>query len=77
MKKFLSLFPLNNMASDIYHLLAVIIVYLAVGWAAGFISALTGWLPLLGWLFELLMWLVRVYCCLGVITVLLKYFKVV
>ena len=77
MKKFLSLFPLNDMATDIFHLIAVIVVYAVLGWAAKFIGALTGWLPLLGWLFSILVWVVRVYCFLGIVTVLLKYFKIV
>ena len=77
MKTLLKLFPINRQASDIYHLVAIIIVYAVAGWAAGFIGALTGWLPLLGWLFSILVWVVRVYCFLGIVTVLLKYFKIV
>ncbi|MBO4218013.1 MAG: hypothetical protein IKX74_03735 [Erysipelotrichaceae bacterium] len=77
MKKISKFFPLNDMATDIYHLLAVIIVYLVLGWAAKFVGALTGWLPLLGWLFSLLVWVIRVYCFAGIVVLLLKYFKIV
>ena len=77
MKKLLSFFPLTKSATDIYHLLAVILVYCAVFFAAGLLKAVIGWLPLLCWLINLVMWLIRVYCFCGIVVVLLDYFKVI
>ncbi len=77
MKTILKLFPINRQASDIYHLVAIVLVYAVVGWAAGFIGMLTGWVPLLGWLVNLVVWVIRVYCCVGIVLVILQYAKII
>jgi hypothetical protein len=77
MKTLLKFFPLNDRAKDIFYLVAVILVYAALGWAAGFIGMLTGWVPLLGWLINLIVWVIRLYCGLGIILVILQYAKII
>jgi len=72
------LFPFTKSAKkSLVSLIVYVILFAGVGAVAGFIGKLTGWLPLLGWLFNLLVWVIRVYCGLSIIVAILAYFKVI
>ena len=72
-------FPLSTAGQkSVTHLLVAIVIYLLIGWLISpLISTITGWIPLLGTVLRFLMWLVRVYCVLGILVALLLYFKVI
>ena len=77
MKKLLEYFPLTKSATDLYHLIAVIVVYALAAWVIGWVLGLLQVLPLIGTILSILGWLVRLYCTCGIVLVLLKYFKVI
>ena len=72
-------FPLSESGQkSVTHLIVVLAMYLLVGWFVGPIaSAILGWLPLIGWLINLLLWCVRIYCACGIVVALLLWFKII
>ena len=71
-------FPgVSEAKKDVIHLLVVVVLYLIAIWAVQFIGALASIIPLLGWLFKLLCWVVRVYLGVGIIVAILAFVKVV
>ncbi len=72
-------FPLSvSGQKSLSHVIAAIAIYLVVGWLVGpLASAILGWLPLVGWLIKLCMWLVRIYCLCGIIVTCLLWFKLI
>lgn len=60
------------------HLVVVICAYLVIGYIIGpIVSTLVGWLPLIGGILRFLVWLVRIYCFLGIVVAFLFKFKVI
>ncbi len=59
------------------HLAVLIGFYALIGWAAQFLADILSWIPLLGMVAGLIIWLIRIYIGLGAIVAILAFFKVV
>lgn len=72
-----SYFPLNHRVQprEFGSLLLCVIVYLVISGVAGLASGLLRWIPVLGWVVGILSWLIGVYCLIGIILAILRYFK--
>lgn len=59
------------------HLAVLLVFYALIGWAAQFLADILSWIPLLGMVAGLIIWLIRIYIGLGAIVAILAFFKVV
>lgn len=82
LKKF---FPYSFGAKDTNSLVVKIVVYVVAAVLAGVVlwlaGALTGWIPVLGGIIGTLLgivgWVIEVYVVIGIVLLLLDYFKVI
>ena len=72
-----SLFPQAMQARDVKGLVITILVYAIVAFVAGLIFGLLDNIPLLGFVFGLVGWVIGVYCAVGIIVSLLVFLNVV
>lgn len=72
-----SLFPQAMQAKDLKGLLVAILIYVIVNFVGGFVLGLLDALPLIGFVFGLLGWVLGIYCGVGVIVAILVFFKIV
>lgn len=73
-KKF---FPQAMQAKDIKGLLIAILIYVIVNFVGGFVLGLLSKIPLLGFVFGLVGWVLSIYCAVGIIVAILVFFKIV
>lgn len=73
------LFPVSSVAKadNLTSLIVSAAIYIAAGAVVYFIMGLFSWMPLIGWIFKLIRWLVSTYCVLGTLLSALHYFKIV
>lgn len=71
-----AVFPLtgNVVRGESASLVRVIVFYLLVCAAARVLDWLLGWVPVLGWLLRIVFYLAGVYCVVGIVLALLRYF---
>ena len=74
---FKSLFPQAVQAKDLKGLLIAILIYVIVNFVGGFVLGLLSKIPLLGFVFGLVGWVLSVYCAVGIIVAILVFFKIV
>ena len=72
-----SLFPQAMQAKGARGLLIAILIYVLVNFVGGFVFGLLDALPLIGFVFGLLGWVLRIYCAVGVIVAILVFLKIV
>lgn len=72
-----SLFPQAMQAKDLKGLLIAILIYVIVNFVGGFVLGLLSKIPLLGFVFGLVGWVLSVYCAVGIIVAILVFFKIV
>ena len=72
-----SLFPQAMQAKDLKGLLIAILIYVIVNFVGGFVLGLLSKIPLLGFVFGLVGWVLYAYCGVGVIVAILVFFKIV
>ena len=62
-------FPLNRRIcpGDTGALIVTIVLYLVICGVAGVLRWVVGWLPVVGWVFRILCWLIGVYCLAGIV----------
>lgn len=70
-------FPLNAniRKQEISTLILCIVVYLIISGVAGLAGSVLGWLPVLGWIVDILVWIIGVYCLGCIVLAILDYFK--
>ena len=71
------LFPLSFKEGDVKSLIITIVIYIVVAAVAGLVLGLLGRIPLIGWIFRLVGWLIDVYCTVGVVLAILKFLNIV
>lgn len=71
------LFPQAMQAKDLKGLLIAILIYVIVNFVGGFVLDLLDAIPLVGFVFGLLGWVLSIYCAVGVIVAILVFFKIV
>lgn len=72
-----SLFPQAMQAKDLKGLLIAILIYVIVNFVGGFVLGLLDAIPLIGFVFGLLGWVLSIYCAVGIIVAILVFFKIV
>lgn len=72
-----SLFPQAMQAKDLKGLLIAILIYVIVNFVGGFVFGLLSKIPLLGFVFGLVGWVLSIYCAVGIIVAILVFFKIV
>lgn len=71
------LFPQAMQANDLKGLLIAILIYAVVNFVGGFVLGLLDAIPLVGFVFGILGWVLSIYCAVGIIVALLVFFKIV
>jgi hypothetical protein len=72
-----SLFPQAMQAKGIRGLLIAILIYVIVNFVGGLVLGLLDAIPLIGFVFGLIGWVLRIYCAVGVIVAILVFLKIV
>ena len=72
-----SLFPQAMQAKDIKGLLIAILIYVVVNLVGGFVLGLLDAIPLVGFVFGLVGWVLSIYCAVGIIVAILVFFNIV
>lgn len=70
-------FPHAFKANDVKYLVIGLVVYALIAFVAGLVLGLLGIIPILGFIFRVIGWLVEVYCIAGIILSILVFLKVV
>ena len=73
-KKF---FPQAMQAHDVKGLIIAILIYAVVNFVGGLVLGLLDAIPLVGFVFGVLGWVLSIYCAVGIITAILVFLKVV
>ena len=73
-KKF---FPQAMQASDVKGLIIAILIYAVVNLVGGIVLGLLDAIPLVGFVFGIVGWLLSIYCAVGIIVSILVFLKVV
>ncbi len=70
-------FPLNRriIPKNLTSLLLTIVLYLIISSAFGVVLFLLGWLPIVGWLLQLIGAALDLYCLVGMILAIVQYRK--
>ena len=74
---FRSYFPLNANVrrQELSSLILCVVVYLIISAVAGLAASLLGWLPIIGWVVDIVAWLIGVYCLVGIVLAILEFVK--
>ena len=70
-------FPHAFKANDVKDLIIGLVVYALIAFVAGLVLGLLGIIPILGFIFRVIGWLVEIYCIAGVILSILVFLKIV
>lgn len=71
------LFPFSFKGSkNLKDLIITVIVYILINVVVGFVLGLLDGLPLVGFLFSILGWLLGIYCFAGILLAVLSFLKV-
>lgn len=70
-------FPQAFKANDVKSLIIALVVYALIACIGGFVLGLLTIIPILGFIFRVVSWLVEIYCAAGVILSLLVFLKIV
>lgn len=71
------LFPVSMKACDLKGLFVSIIIYVLVNFVGGFVIGLFAKLPIIGFVFGFIDWILGVYCAIGIIVAILRFFNLV
>ena len=69
------LWPHALKTKDVKSLVITIIVYIVINFILGLVLGLLAAIPLLGFVFNIVSWLVSIYCLAGIVLAVLNYFK--
>lgn len=70
-------FPQAMKAHDLKGLLVAILIYAIVNFVGGIVLNLLGAIPLVGFVFGLVGWVLSIYCAVGIIVAILVFFNIV
>jgi len=77
MDKVKKFFPLSVRGADVKALVISIVIYVVVAFVAGLVLGLLGAIPLLGWVFRIISWLLDLYCLVGIVIAVLHFLGIV
>ena len=70
-------FPQAMQAHDVKGLIIAILIYAVVNFLGGIVLGLLDAIPLVGFVFGVLGWVLGIYCAAGIIVALLVFLKIV
>lgn len=70
-------FPHAFKANDVKSLIIGLVVYALIAFVAGLVLGFLGIIPIIGFVFGVIGWLVEIYCIAGVILTILAFLKIV
>ena len=75
--QFQSFFPRNQrvIPGNLASLILTVVLYLLICSAFGLVIFLVGWLPIVGWLLRVVSAVLELYCLVGMILAIMRYFK--
>ena len=71
------LFPQAMQANDVKGLIIAILIYAVVNFVGGFVLGLLDAIPLVGFVFGIIGWVLSIYCAVGIVVAILVFLKVV
>lgn len=71
------LFAHAMQANDVKGLIIAVLIYAVVHLVGGFVLGLLDNIPLVGFVFGVLGWVLSIYCAVGIIVAILVFFKIV
>lgn len=77
LKKFFPLSYQRVKEADIKSLIVTIVIYIVAAVVTGLVLGLLGRIPLIGWIFRLVSWLIRAYCSVGIVLAILYFLNIV
>lgn len=77
MEKLYPYFPVSTKVKkqDLASLIVSIVIYLAVSLVMGVADKLLGWIPVLGLLLGLVFYVIGIYCTVGIIIAIIRFFR--
>ena len=75
MQKLLTYFPLSNSVEpgNARQFVLALAIYLVACGVLGILNAILGWIPLVGWLLDLIFSLAGIYCVVGLVLSIVKF----
>lgn len=70
-------FPHAFRVNDVKSLIVNLVIYALIAFVAGIVLGLLGIIPILGFVFGVIGWVVELYCTAGVILAILVFLKVI
>ena len=64
-------------AKDVKSTLIAVLIYAALAFVGGLVLGLLGALPIIGFVANVIGWLLEIYCTVGIILAVLVFFKVI
>ena len=75
MQKLLTYFPLSNSVEpgNARQFVLALAIYLVACGVVGILNAILGWIPLVGWLLDVIFSLAGIYCVVGLVLSIVKF----
>lgn len=75
MQKLLTYFPLSNSVEpgNARQFVLALAIYLVACGVLGILNAILGWIPLVGWLLDVIFSLAGIYCVVGLVLAIVKF----
>lgn len=78
MAQLLTYFPFTASvkAKDTRSLIVSLIIYIVAAAVVGLVLGLLGAIPLIGFIFKIIGWIIDIYCTVGIVLTVLRYFDI-
>lgn len=75
MQKLLTYFPLSNSVEpgNARQFVLALAIYLVACGVLGILNAILGWIPLVGWLLDVIFSLAGIYCVVGLVLAIVRF----
>ncbi|MCR4927615.1 MAG: hypothetical protein K5927_06495 [Lachnospiraceae bacterium] len=77
MEKFAKFFPLSTQCTDSDTLVKNVVIYIVAAVVIALVGALLGWVPLVGFVLKIVLWVCDLYFFIGLILCFLIYFNII
>ncbi|MBQ2082176.1 MAG: hypothetical protein II688_00440 [Lachnospiraceae bacterium] len=77
MEKFAKFFPLSTQCTDSDTLVKNVVIYIVAAVIVALVGALLGWVPVVGLVLKIILWVCDLYFFIGLILCFLIYFNII
>ena len=70
-------FPQAFKANDVKSLVIALLIYAVIAFVGGLILGILGVIPVIGFIANVIGWLLEIYCTVGIILAILAFLKIV